>query len=122
MIHWLEGARWFWDCLLDADLASNSSSWQWVAGSGADAAPYFRIFNPVTQSLKFDPQGNYIRKYVPELNGLSNKAIHDPSSAAAAELEKAGVIIGEHYPKAIVDLKESRVRALDAYKALKDQT
>ena len=121
MIHWLEGARWFWDCLLDADLANNSCSWQWVAGSGADAAPYFRIFNPVTQSTKFDPEGSYIRKYVPELNGLSNKAIHDPSSAAASELEKAGVILGEHYPKAIVDLKESRVRALDAYKALRDQ-
>ena len=112
MIHWLEGARWFWDCLLDADLANNSCSWQWVAGSGADAAPYFRIFNPVTQSTKFDPEGSYIRKYVPELNGLSNKAIHDPSSAAASELEKAGVILGEHYPRAIVDLKESRLRAL----------
>ena len=121
MIHWLEGARWFWDCLLDADLANNSCSWQWVAGSGADAAPYFRIFNPVTQSTKFDPEGSYIRKYVPELNGLSNKAIHDPSSAAASELEKAGVILGEHYPRAIVDLKESRVRALDAYKALRNQ-
>ena len=121
MIHWLEGARWFWDCLLDADLANKSCSWQWVAGSGADAAPYFRIFNPVTQSTKFDPEGSYIRKYVPELNGLSNKAIHDPSSAAASELEKAGVILGEHYPRAIVDLKESRVRALDAYKALRDQ-
>ena len=121
MIHWLEGARWFWDCLLDADLANNSCSWQWVAGSGADAAPYFRIFNPVTQSIKFDPKGSYIRKYVPELNGLSDKAIHDPSSAATADLEKAGVILGEHYPRAIVDLKESRVRALDAYKSLRDQ-
>lgn len=121
MIHWLEGARWFWDCLLDADLANNSCSWQWVAGSGADASPYFRIFNPVTQSTKFDPEGVYIRKYVPELNGLSNKAIHDPSSANTEELEKAGVILGEHYPRAIVDLKESRVRALDAYKSLRDQ-
>lgn len=121
MIHWLEGARWFWDCLLDADLANNSCSWQWVAGSGADASPYFRIFNPVTQSAKFDPKGSYIRKYVPELNGLSDKAIHDPSSANAEELEKAGVILGEHYPRAIVDLKESRARALDAYKALRDQ-
>jgi len=120
MIHWLEGARWFWDCLLDADLASNSCSWQWVAGSGADAAPYFRIFNPVTQSIKFDAEGSYIRRYVPELNGLSNKAIHDPSCAASAELEKAGVVLGEHYPRAIVDLKQSRVRALNAYKALRD--
>lgn len=122
MIHWQEGARWFWDCLLDADLANNSCSWQWVAGSGADAAPYFRIFNPVTQSIKFDPEGIYIRKYVPELNGLSNKAMHDPSSATAAELEKAGIVLGEQYPRAIVDLKESRARALDAYKALRDQS
>lgn len=121
MIHWLEGARWFWDCLLDADLANNSCSWQWVAGSGADAAPYFRIFNPVTQSLKFDPEGRYIRKYVPELAALSDKAIHDPSGAATSELEKAGVVLGEDYPRAIVDLKESRARALDAYKALREQ-
>ena len=121
MIHWLEGARWFWDCLLDADLANNSCSWQWVAGSGADAAPYFRIFNPVTQSMKFDPKGSYIRKYVPELNGLSNKDIHDPSCANTEELKKAGVVLGEHYPRAIVDLKQSRVRALDAYKSLRDQ-
>jgi len=121
MIHWREGARWFWDCLLDADLANNSCSWQWVAGSGADASPYFRIFNPVTQSMKFDPEGSYIRKYVPELNGLNNKAIHDPSSANAEELQNCGVVLGEHYPRAIVDLKESRARALDAYKALRDQ-
>jgi deoxyribodipyrimidine photo-lyase len=121
MIHWLEGARWFWDCLVDADLANNSCSWQWVAGSGADAAPYFRIFNPVTQSLKFDPKGSYIRRYVPELNELSDKAIHDPSSAKTQELEKAGVILGKHYPRAIVDLKESRARALDAYESLRDQ-
>jgi len=121
MIHWLEGARWFWDCLVDADLANNSCSWQWVAGSGADAAPYFRIFNPVTQSQRFDPEGSYIRKYVPELAGLSNKAIHDPSSVTQEELQQAGVILGENYPRAIVDLKESRVRALDAYKSLADQ-
>jgi deoxyribodipyrimidine photo-lyase len=121
MIHWLEGARWFWDCLVDADLANNSCSWQWVAGSGADAAPYFRIFNPVTQSQRFDPQGSYIRKYVPELAGLSNKAIHDPSSLSQEELQQAGVTLGENYPRAIVDLKESRVRALDAYKSLADQ-
>lgn len=120
MIHWLEGARWFWDCLVDADLANNSCSWQWVAGSGADASPYFRIFNPVTQSLKFDPEGNYIRKYVPELRGLSNKAIHDPSAADPEELKQAGVELGRHYPRAIVDLKESRARALDAYKSLRE--
>ncbi|GJM13810.1 MAG: deoxyribodipyrimidine photo-lyase [Pseudohongiella sp.] len=121
MIHWLEGARWFWDCLLDADLANNSCSWQWVAGSGADASPYFRIFNPVTQSKKFDPEGRYIRKYLPELAGLSNKAIHDPSAATPEELAEAGVVLGKHYPEAIVDLKESRARALDAYKSLRDE-
>jgi len=121
MIHWLEGARWFWDCLLDADLANNSCSWQWVAGSGADAAPYFRIFNPVTQSIKFDPKGSYIRKYVPELAALSDKAIHDPSSLQADVLKQAGVVLGENYPHAIVDLKESRARALDAYKNLREQ-
>ena len=118
MIHWLEGARWFWDCLVDADLANNSCSWQWVAGSGADASPYFRIFNPVTQSKKFDSEGSYIRRYVPELSKLSNKTIHDPSSADAAELLEAGVVLDENYPRAIVDLKESRARALDAYKSL----
>ncbi|MEX0965195.1 MAG: deoxyribodipyrimidine photo-lyase [Pseudohongiellaceae bacterium] len=119
MIHWLEGARWFWDCLVDADLANNSCSWQWVAGSGADAAPYFRIFNPVTQSIKFDPNGSYIRQYCPELGGLSNKAIHDPSSAAEEELAAAGVVLGENYPRTIVDLKETRARALQAYKSLR---
>lgn len=118
MIHWQEGARWFWDCLVDADLANNSCSWQWVAGSGADAAPYFRIFNPVTQSQKFDSRGEYIRKFLPELCKLSNKAIHDPSSASTAELHEAGVILGENYPHRMVDLKESRARALDAYKSL----
>ncbi len=118
MIHWLEGARWFWDCLVDADLANNSCSWQWVAGSGADASPYFRIFNPVTQSKKFDPNGSYIRRYVPELKGLSNKSLHDPGSADREELLGAGVVLGENYPRAIVNLKESRARALDAYKSL----
>lgn len=118
MIHWREGARWFWDCLVDADLANNSCSWQWVAGSGADASPYFRIFNPVTQSRKFDTDGSYIRRWVPELSALSDKALHDPSAASEEELRDAGVVLGEHYPKAMVDLKESRARALDAYKSL----
>jgi deoxyribodipyrimidine photo-lyase len=120
MIHWQRGAQWFWDCLVDADLANNSCSWQWVAGSGADAAPYFRIFNPLTQSRKFDPSGAYIRRFVPELKGLSDKAIHDPSSATKDELLAAGIVLGQDYPKAIIDLKESRERALEAYKSITD--
>lgn len=120
MIHWQEGAHWFQDCLVDADLANNSCGWQWVAGSGIDASPYFRIFNPVTQSKKFDPNGSYIKRYVPELRELSSKTIHDPSSADEDELAQAGVILDEDYPRAIVDLKESRARALDAYKSLRE--
>ncbi|CAN0454834.1 unnamed protein product [Scytosiphon promiscuus] len=119
MIHWLEGARWFWDCLVDADLANNSCSWQWVAGSGADASPYFRIFNPVTQSKKFDPKGRYIKQWLPELSKLEGDALHDPSSARAEDLAAAGVVLGEHYPEAIVELKATRERALNAYKTLK---
>lgn len=119
MIHWLEGARWFWDCLVDADLASNSASWQWVAGSGADASPYFRIFNPLTQSAKFDNAGEYIKQYVPELQNLPTKFLHDPSSAPSIVLETAGIKLGKDYPKAILDLKETRERALAAYATIK---
>lgn len=118
LTHWHRGEEWFWDCLVDADLASNSASWQWIAGCGADAAPYFRVFNPVTQSEKFDPQGGYIRRYVPELARLPDKYLHDPSSAPAAMLSTAGVVLGRDYPRAIVDLKESRERALAAFKTL----
>ena len=78
LIDWREGERWFWDTLVDADIANNSASWQWVAGSGADAAPYFRIFNPVLQGEKFDPQGLYIRKWCPELSTLPDRLIHEP--------------------------------------------
>lgn len=120
MQHWRHGERWFWDCLVDADLASNSCSWQWVAGSGADAAPYFRIFNPVTQSQKFDAEGAYIKRYVPELENLEARYLHDPSSAPAMALQLAGVTLGEDYPHAIVDLKQTRERALAAYKTLRD--
>lgn len=115
MHHWLDGARWFWDCLLDADLANNSCSWQWVAGCGADAAPYFRVFNPVTQSHKFDPEGHYIRRFVPELKDLPDKYLHEPATAPEDILAQAGVEIGKDYPEPIVDLKQSRQRALDAY-------
>ena len=117
-IHWLEGARWFWDTLVDADLANNTLNWQWVAGSGADAAPYFRIFNPITQSKKFDPDGAYVRRWVPELARLEAPHIYAPHDAPAAVLQAAGVTIGETYPPPIVDLAESRRVALAAYQAL----
>ena len=120
LIHWHHGERWFWDCLLDADLASNSASWQWVAGCGADAAPFFRIFNPITQSEKFDKQGDYIRRFVPELANMPAKYIHAPWLAPAEILAAAGVEIGVDYPAPIVDIKESRERALAAFKFTKN--
>lgn len=115
LIHWHHGEDWFWDCLLDADLANNSASWQWVAGSGADAAPFFRIFNPVTQGQKFDPDGKYVRRYVPELEGLPARFIHNPWDAPASVLKTANVVPGETYPHPIVELKASRERALAAF-------
>lgn len=119
LIGWQEGEKWFWDCLVDADLASNSASWQWVAGSGADAQPYFRIFNPITQGHKFDPKGVYVRTFVPELKALPDKYIHAPWEASEAVLKSAGVILGKSYPHPIVDLKHSRARALAAYAEIK---
>jgi len=116
--HWLQGARWFWDTLVDADLAANTLNWQWVAGCGADAAPYFRIFNPQAQGEKFDPQGRYVRRWVPELARLGAPHVHAPHTAPAAILEAAGVRIGANYPAPIVDLAESRRAALAAYRAL----
>lgn len=118
LIPWQEGARWFWDTLVDADLANNSMGWQWVAGCGADAAPYFRVFNPVTQSKKFDAEGEYIRRWLPELAKLSNRHIHEPWAAPREVLTQAGVELGKNYPEPMVDLKASRQRALAAY----DQT
>lgn len=120
LLNWREGERWFWDCLVDADLAANSASWQWVAGSGADAAPYFRIFNPVLQGQKFDKNGNYVKKYCPELAKLPPKYIHNPWEAPDNILAYAGIKLGDEYPNPIVDLKASRQRALDALAASKD--
>lgn len=117
-LHWHHGEAWFWDCLLDADLASNSASWQWIAGCGADAAPYFRVFNPVTQSEKFDKQADYIRQYVPELAKLPDKHIHAPFAAPAMVLQQAGIVLGRDYPEPVVDLKTSREQALAAFKSL----
>lgn len=119
LTHWQSGAAWFHDCLVDADLASNSASWQWVAGSGADAAPYFRIFNPILQGEKFDKQGVYVKKYCPELSALPNKYIHKPWEAPEDVLKLANIKLGEHYPKPIIDLKQSRQRALDAFQEIK---
>ena len=118
LIDWREGEAWFWDCLFDADWANNSASWQWVAGSGMDAAPFFRIFNPILQSKKFDADAIYIKKYIPELSNLDTKYIHDPSSAPEHVLKQAGIELDKQYPKAIVDLKATRERALTAYKQL----
>jgi len=115
---WRSGARWFWDTLVDADLANNSASWQWVAGTGADAAPYFRIFNPVTQGRKFDPEGQYVRSYVPELARLPDKYLHCPWEAPEEILLAAGVRLGDTYPLPVVDLKASRERALAGFKSL----
>ena len=116
---WQTGEAWFWDTLVDADLANNAASWQWVAGCGADAAPYFRIFNPVIQSEKFDPEGQYIRRWLPELKSISKRYIHAPWTAPEVELKNAGILLGSDYPKPIVDHKLTRQRALNAYKQIK---
>lgn len=121
LIDWREGERWFWDCLLDADLAANSASWQWVAGTGADAAPYFRIFNPVTQGQRFDVKGDYVKRFCPELSKMPDKYIHNPWEAPQNILDYAGVKLGKTYPKPLVDLKASRQRALDALAQSKQQ-
>ena len=114
LLPWQDGARWFWDNLVDADLASNSLGWQWSAGCGADAAPYFRIFNPVSQGEKFDPDARYIRRWVPELAKLPTKLVHAPWTAPAPTLANAGVALGKTYPKPIVDHAKARERALGA--------
>lgn len=115
LIHWKVGMNHFWELLTDADLASNSASWQWVAGSGADAAPYFRIFNPITQGEKFDPEGVYTRFFVPELKNLPIKYLFKPWEAPRLVLEEHGIKLGKTYPLPIVDLKESRDKALEAF-------
>tara|TARA_R110002020_G_scaffold34066_7_gene103436 strand:+ start:20632 stop:22092 length:1461 start_codon:yes stop_codon:yes gene_type:complete len=120
MTDWREGEAWFWDTLVDADPASNAASWQWVAGSGADASPYFRIFNPVLQGQKFDPEGAYVREFVPELAEMPAKYIHKPWQAPQSVLEAAGVRLGQTYPNPIVDHQGARQRALAAYQTIKD--
>lgn len=115
LIPWQEGARWFWDTLVDADLAQNTLGWQWTAGCGADAAPYFRIFNPVSQGEKFDPDGAYVRKWVPELAKLPTASIHNPWQASEAVLAAADIKLDKDYPRPIVSLAISREVALEAY-------
>ena len=117
---WQAGEAWFWDTLVDADLANNAASWQWVAGCGADAAPYFRIFNPVLQGEKFDPEGAYVRHWVPALKNLPDEFIHQPWRAPAELLNDAGVALGKTYPLPVVDHKAAREAALAAYKSIKN--
>jgi deoxyribodipyrimidine photo-lyase len=119
LIDWRQGEAWFWDTLLDADRANNAASWQWVAGCGADAAPYFRIFNPILQGAKFDPEGKYVRRFVPELANLPTDYLFSPWEAPAHVLAQAGVTLGKTYPKPIVDHGEARAHALAAFQSLK---
>jgi deoxyribodipyrimidine photo-lyase len=118
LVSWQEGARWFWDTLVDADLANNTLGWQWTAGCGADAAPFFRIFNPISQGEKFDPEGSYVRRWVPELARLPAAWIHQPWQAPPAALAAAGVDLGRTYPRPVVSLLISREVALEAYQGI----
>lgn len=122
LIDWRRGEEWFWDTLCDADPASNPMGWQWVAGCGADAAPYFRVFNPVLQGEKFDPDGAYVRRWVPELARLEAPHVHAPWQAPAGALARAGVALGRNYPKPIVDHAAARARALAAFAEMRGET
>jgi len=121
MIDWRQGEEWFWDTLVDADAANNPASWQWAAGSGADAAPYFRIFNPVLQGEKFDPRGDYVRRHIPEIAALPDRYIHRPWEAPASVLKDKNIELGKTYPKPIVDHGAARDRALIVYQSIKDE-
>jgi deoxyribodipyrimidine photo-lyase len=121
LIDWRQGERWFWDTLVDADLANNAAGWQWTAGSGADAAPYFRIFNPVRQGETFDAEGHYVRRWVPELAGLPDDFIHRPWDAPEAVLHRAGVRLGDTYPRPMIDHGFARERALAAYRQIRSE-
>ncbi len=120
LLPWQRGQEWFWDTLVDADLASNAASWQWVAGCGADAAPYFRIFNPILQGAKFDPDGAYTRRWVPEIAGLPTDHLFAPWEAPEMVLRAAGVTLGKTYPAPLVDHGEARARALAAFQSLRE--
>ncbi len=120
LLPWQAGEAWFWDTLVDADLASNAASWQWIGGCGADAAPYFRVFNPMLQGERFDPKGEYVARWVPELAKLSAPLIHAPWKASEIELRAAGVVLGKTYPEPIVEHTGGRERALRAWKSLRE--
>jgi deoxyribodipyrimidine photo-lyase len=122
LVRWQDGEAWFWDTLVDADAANNSANWQWIAGCGADPSPFFRVFNPVLQGEKFDPDGAYVSRYVPELAKLPRKFIHHPWDAPKDVLAKAGVVLGNTYPHPIVDHATARDRALDALRAMRQAT
>jgi deoxyribodipyrimidine photo-lyase len=121
MIPWQEGARWFWDTLVDADLAQNTLGWQWTAGCGADAAPFFRVFNPTGQGEKFDPRGAYVRRWVPELAALPDEWIHKPHQAPPEVLTRAGIKLGATYPEPVINHAIAREVALEAYARLKEK-
>ncbi len=118
LIAWQEGERWFWDTLVDGDLAVNAQSWQWIAGSGIDSSPFFRVFNPVTQGVKFDADGAYVRRWVPELAGLPDKYLHAPWTAPGLMLRQAGVVLGRDYPEPVISLEAGRDRALAAFRSM----
>ena len=117
LMPWRAGEDWFWDTLVDADLASNAASWQWIAGSGIDSQPFFRVFNPVSQGKTFDADGSYVRRWAPELAGMPDRWVHEPWAAPASVLSKAGVELGRDYPRPVVDLSAGRQRALEAYRS-----
>ncbi|SMF53516.1 deoxyribodipyrimidine photo-lyase [Tistlia consotensis] len=121
LIPWQRGEAWFWDTLVDADLASNAASWQWVSGCGADAAPYFRIFNPVLQGEKFDPGGDYVRRWLPELAALPDSHLHRPWEAPAELLRRSGIVLGRDYPLPLVDHRRARERALAAFEEIRKE-
>lgn len=119
LIHWSEGERWFWEKLLDADLANNAFGWQWIAGCGLDAAPFIRVFNPVLQGRKFDPEGRYLARWLPELAPLGPDLLHEPWKASPLDLQLAGVRLGHTYPDPIVDHAAARTRALHAFESFR---
>jgi deoxyribodipyrimidine photo-lyase len=119
LLPWQEGAKWFWLHLVDADLANNTLGWQWAAGSGADAAPYFRVFNPVLQGERHDPEGEYVRRWVPELAKVPGHWIHRPWEARDDVLREAGVRLGADYPRPLVDHAQARAAALAAWRSIK---
>jgi deoxyribodipyrimidine photo-lyase len=121
LVHWRKGEQWFWDTLVDADEANNANGWQWTAGTGADAAPYFRVFNPVLQGEKFDPDGAYVRRWLPELKDVPARWIHKPHEAPREVLTTAGVTLGATYPEPIIDHAFARERAIAAYKSSSTQ-